>query len=174
MKNFREDKNFSEQNLFEEIVKDVANNYIFTRKQLEKVHEIEEDLNKLEEQRAVLKACGEILAKQNIQPRSKMTFDDEEGTQMVQIDTGSGRQKNRGGPRKPTTEIDNEISNMMLETQLKVVAGVVKDADAYKLARLTFRASRGKIAFYTKSVGKIYTRTLENSDEPMSVYLMIF
>lgn len=173
MKNFKEEKNFSEQNLFEEIVKDVANNYNFTRSQLQKVHDIEEDLNKLEEQRAVLKACGEILAEQNIQPRSKMTLEDDEGTQMVQIDTGSGRQKNRG-PRKPTTDIDNEISTMMLETQLKVVAGVVKDADTYKLARLTFRASRGKIALYTKSAGKIYTRSQEDSNEPMSVYLMVF
>jgi hypothetical protein len=62
MKNLREDKNISEQNLFEEIVADVTSNASFTRDQLAKLKGFEEDLNKLEEQRAVLEACGEILA----------------------------------------------------------------------------------------------------------------
>lgn len=69
IKNFREDKNFSEQNLFDEIVRDVNSNYTFTKGQIQKVRELEDDLNKLEEQRAVLGACGEILAEQNIQPK---------------------------------------------------------------------------------------------------------
>jgi hypothetical protein len=62
MKNLREDKNISEQNLFEEIAADVTSNASFTRDQLAKLKGFEEDLNKLEEQRAVLEACGEILA----------------------------------------------------------------------------------------------------------------
>lgn len=62
MKNLREDKNLSEQNLFDEIVADVSSNAAFTRDQLAKLKTFEDDLNKLEEQRAVLEACGEILA----------------------------------------------------------------------------------------------------------------
>lgn len=93
---------------------------------------------------------------------------------MVQIDTGSGRNKNRG-PRKPTTEIDSELNHMMLESTLKVVSGVVKDAEMFKMARLTFRASRGKIAFYTKPVGNIYSRFVDGpSNERVSVYMMVF
>lgn len=49
MKNLREDKNISEQNLFEEIVADVTSNASFTRDQLAKLKGFEEDLNKLEE-----------------------------------------------------------------------------------------------------------------------------
>jgi hypothetical protein len=87
MKNLREDKNISEQNLFDEIVADVGSNTAFTKDQLARLKGFEEDLNKLEEQRAVLEACGDILAKQKILPKQNQgkIFDDEDdsGTQMV-------------------------------------------------------------------------------------------
>ena len=34
IKNFRDEKNFSEQNLFDEIVRDVNSNYTFTKGQI--------------------------------------------------------------------------------------------------------------------------------------------
>jgi hypothetical protein len=83
---------------------------------------------------------------------------------MVQIDTGarSKRRDKQTAPDKNTksdkaNDIDNELNKMMLETQLKVYGGVISEADVFKLFKLTYRMSRGKVAVYTKSVGKIYT-----------------
>lgn len=80
MKNLREDKDISEQNLFDEIVANVASNTVFAKDQIARLKSFEEDLNKLEEQRAVLEACGEILAKQKILPTKNKgkIFDDED------------------------------------------------------------------------------------------------
>lgn len=62
---------------------------------------------------------------------------------------------------KQHTEIDAELNNMILETTLKVVAGVISEVEVLKLSKLVFRVSRGKVAVYTKSVGKIYTSFTE-------------
>jgi hypothetical protein len=92
---------------------------------------------------------------------------------MVQIDTGSGKKRARDNQK--TSEIDEELNNMMLESTLKVVAGIVQEEDVGKLYKLTFRASRGKVAVYTKSVGKIHTNSASpESVKPVSVYLMVF
>lgn len=58
MKNFREDRNTSEQNLFEEICKDVTSNANFVRGQLALLKGYEDALNRLEEQKAVIEVCG--------------------------------------------------------------------------------------------------------------------
>jgi hypothetical protein len=64
---------------------------------------------------------------------------------------------------------------MMLETTLKVVAGVVNEEDTFKLYKLAYRMSRGKVAVYTKSVGQIYTSVTDPSSvKPVAVYLMVF
>jgi len=94
---------------------------------------------------------------------------------MITIDTGSGRKKGQKKGKTDTSEIDNELNNMMLESSLKVVAGVVNEEDVFKLYKLTYRASRGKVAVYTKSVGKIYTSlTAPELVKPVAVYLMVF
>ena len=96
---------------------------------------------------------------------------------MVQIDTGSGRNKRRDSKKQPFlgSEIDAELNNMMLETSLKVVAGVINEEDTFKLFKLTYRMTRGKVADYTKSVGKIYTSVVDpDSVKPVAVYLMVF
>lgn len=69
MKNLREESQKSEQNLFEEICKDVQTNANFARQQISVLRGFEDDLNKLTEQKAVLEACGSILADQNIMPK---------------------------------------------------------------------------------------------------------
>ena len=93
---------------------------------------------------------------------------------MVSIDTGSGG-RNKKRDNKKTNEIDDELNSMMLESSLKVVAGIVDEAEVGKLYKLTFRASRGKVAVYTKSVGKIYSNSMNpDSVKPVSVYLMVF
>jgi hypothetical protein len=79
MKNFKEDKNRSEQNLFEEIYKDVISNATFVKNQLAILKGYEEALNRLEEQKAVVEACGAILAEQNIQPQKKLKINDDDG-----------------------------------------------------------------------------------------------
>ena len=66
MLKYREAKNQSETNLFDEICKDVHSNANFTRQQLTLLKSYEDDLNKLEEQKAVLEAAGDILAQQKI------------------------------------------------------------------------------------------------------------
>ena len=58
MKNFRESRNQSEQNLFEEICKDVNSNASFVRNQLNILKGYEDALNRLEEQKAVIEVCG--------------------------------------------------------------------------------------------------------------------
>jgi hypothetical protein len=166
--------------LFEEICKDVISNANFTRQQLNILKQYEDDLHKLEEQKAVLEAAGVILAEQKILPQKKtmssMSFDDEDGTQMVSIDTGTGRKKRDQKKKTEPTEIDNELNSMMLESTLKVVAGICNEEDAFRLFKLTFRVSRGKVLVFTKSVGKIYTNMVDPTAEtkPVAVYLMVF
>lgn len=64
---------------------------------------------------------------------------------------------------------------MLLETQLKVYGGVVNEADVFKLFKLTYRMSRGKVAVYTKSIGNIYTNLTNPEDvKPVSVFVMVF
>lgn len=73
------------------------------------------------------------------------------------------------------TEIESELNNMILETSLKVVAGVISESEVYKLSKLVFRVSRGKVATYTHPVGKIYTDfTGGNGGENMAVYMLVF
>lgn len=41
----------------------------------------------------------------------------------------------------------------LLESNLKVVGGVIADSDVFKLSKLIFRVSHAKVACYTKPVG---------------------
>lgn len=179
MKNFKEDKNRSEQNLFEEIYKDVISNATFVKNQLAILKGYEEALNRLEEQKAVVEACGAILAEQNIQPQKKLKINDDDGIQMVNIETGARkRRRDKQQTDKKNdkgNEINDELNKMMLESQLKVYGGVIAEGDVFKLYKLTYRMSRGKVAVYTKSVGKIYTNLSNPEDsKPMSVFIMVF
>lgn len=52
---------------------------------------------------------------------------------------------------------------------------MVNEADVFKLFKLTYRMSRGKVAVYTKSVGNIYTNLTNPEDvKPVSVFVMVF
>lgn len=74
------------------------------------------------------------------------------------------------------SQIEDELNNMaLLESDLKVVAGVINDNDLFKLSKLVFRVSHGKVAIYTKPVGTIYTNfTAGREPENMTVYLLVF
>lgn len=72
--------------------------------------------------------------------------------ELMSID--SGRNRNKENLKSKNTHIENELSNMaLLESNLKVVAGVIPDSDVFKLSKLIFRVSHGKVATYTKPVG---------------------
>ena len=73
-------------------------------------------------------------------------------------------------------KIDDELKSMaLLESELKVVAGVINDNDLFKLQKLIFRVSHGKVAMYTKPVGNIYTNFISGTEpENMTVYMLVF
>jgi hypothetical protein len=55
------------------------------------------------------------------------------------------------------------------------VAGVINDNDLFKLQKLIFRVSHGKVALYTKPVGNIYTNFISGKEpENMTVYMLVF
>ena len=65
-----------------------------------------------------------------------------------------GKNRKTENPKAKNAHIEGELSNMaLLESNLKVVAGVIPDSEVFKLSKLIFRVSHGKVATYTKPVG---------------------
>lgn len=172
MKKLTSVKDQSEEMLYDGICTDIANNTNFVKNQLLGLTTMQENLNKLEDQLAVLTSCGEILYSQNINGMKKKGNGEDEGMEMIKMD----QNKNRKNEKAKKSAIDDDLFSMsLIESDLKVVAGVINDADVFKLNKLVFRVSHGKVATYTKPVGQIYTNYVSGKDpENMTVYMLVF